>query len=207
MNTLKKIALAAIAVSAVSVSSATVSFSSSAFSNAPGISTGDVAVLLIAESASADFSQLNLIAGTSITQSASYGDLFTVALGTSKTAIGTTTVLVSGAFNGISLTNGVDAGDKFAFVVFRNSTSTSNVLEGDTYTIWTDPTWVIPADGSNLQFQAAPTGLNFKQMTSTSSAAFTKTVATTAVPEPSSFAAFVGLAAVGFASTRRRRSA
>jgi hypothetical protein len=86
---------------------------------------------------------------------------------------------------------GVDEGDTFAIIVFENSTTT--VTAGDTYRIWSDGSWDVPADGLTETF-----GTELSQVTT--AANFSGTV----VPEPSTFAAFAGLLALGFVMVRRR---
>lgn len=207
MNNYKTLALALVTLCATYASHAAITFTGTAFSNAPGISIGDVGVLIFDKN-NTGFESINLIAGSSITSSATYGEnaqgnLFSVALDSSKIATNPVGALItlSGAFSNVSISNGVDVGDKFAFVVFENSTTT--VLEGDKYTIWTDLTWVVKPDGT-YAFNANPNSAQYKQFTSTSSPLLSKTVP---VPEPSSFAALAGLAAIGFVASRRRRQA
>ncbi len=191
---LTTLGLAALSVTAAK---ATVTLNGIAFLNAPAIALNDVAYFIV-DINNTGFTSISFTPGESLTTVASYGDY---ALLGSKTATAlSTNITLSGAFSGVALSNGVSVGDRFAAVVFSNSTTTA--LSGDTYTIWTDPTWVIPADGSTLSYQASPTGSNFKQLGTTSSAVITGTV----VPEPSAFAALAGLAALGFAASRRRRA-
>ncbi len=207
MNNIKKIGLIASFATVASLAQAALTTTGTAFSNAVGISAGDVGVLIFDNNNTGNFTTtfngFNFTVGASITANATYGD-FTVALGTSKTATAPTQTLttLSGAFSNVQLTNGVDIGDKFAFVVFQNSTTT--ILAGDTYTVWTHSSWVVPPDG-NYSFAASPTGSNFQQVTAANSANL-KVFTGTVVPEPSAFAALAGIAALGFAASRRRRS-
>ncbi len=119
---------------------------------------------------------------------------------TAQTGFGSTTLPtpVSTPFN---LGNGVDAGDQFVIITF--DVSTSNAAASDTYRIWTDPSWIIPADGSVVTFGTEIAQLSGAGVTAT----FTKIVQTSVIPEPSSFAALAGLVVVGAVATRRRRSA
>lgn len=216
MNNKFKISLAcaSLVVSAV-VAQATVTFNGTALVKVPNISTGDVAYFIIDET-NAGFGNLGSInpntslfeAGT-IYEGAtftiggdSFGTAFTI-VGT-KTATGTTTVSVNSTFTNVPLGNGVDSGDKFALIVFETSTTTG--VAGDTYRIFTDPTWVVPSDGFTVSFSNTTAG-SFAQLGTTASPAFMKTIAaTSAVPEPSSFAALAGFAVLGLAASRRRRA-
>lgn len=181
---------------------ASVTLNGIAFLNAPGISVGDVGYFLVDVNGSG-FDKFSFDAGVDLTTSASFGDFFMLGSKTASAA-GPNTIL-SGAFANIALADGVTTGDRFAVVVFGSSTTSAVGL--DTFTVWTDPTWVIPADGSTLSYSATPTGANFKQLNAASSPISSGIVVDNAIPEPSSFAAFAGLAVLGAVATRRRRSA
>jgi hypothetical protein len=208
------LAFASLVLSGV-VAQASVTFSGTALVKVPNISTGDVAYFIIDEN-NAGFGNLGSInpntslfesgtiyEGTSFTiGSDNLGSGFTI-VGT-KTATGSATVSVNGTFSGVSLGSGVDTGDKFAIIVFETSTTAG--VAGDTYRIFTDPTWVVPSDGFTVTYSNTTTGA-FAQLGASAVAAFTKTIAAAqAVPEPSSFAALAGFAVLGFAASRRRRA-
>ncbi len=199
----KLIAALSIAVSAT-VAQATVSFTGVAFLNVPGIAVGDVGIFLIdtSDTGSTGFdvwSPTSIAAGASLSNMATYGDTFYALMGTKTATAAGANVTLAGGISGIPLANGVGQGDRFAVVTFDSSTTVA--IAGDTFKIWTDPTWIIPADGSTLGFQGSVT-TGVKQLGVSATPVATGTV----VPEPSSFAAIAGLMAVGFAATRRRRS-
>jgi len=205
----KLIAALAVAVSAT-VSQAAVSFTGVAFLNVPGVAVGDVGIFLIdtTDTGVTGFDTWSPLAssiaiGADLTAPATYGDGGYAFMGTKTAATAGANITLAGGISNIPLTNGVNQGDRFAVITFDNSTTVA--LAGDTFKIWTDPTWIIPADGSTLSFQASVT-TGVKQLGTTATPTATGTVVASAVPEPSSFAAIAGLMAVGFASIRRRRS-
>lgn len=206
----KLIAALSIAVS-VTVAQATVSFTGVAFLNVPGIAVGDVGIFLIdtTDTGSTGFDvwspTLNSIAeGANLSSPATYGDGGYVLMGTKTAAAAGANITLPGGIAGIPLSNGVGQGDRFAIVTFDSSTTVA--IAGDTFKIWTDPTWIIPADGSTLGFQGSVT-TGIKQLGASATPVATGSVISAApVPEPSSFAALAGLIAVGFAATRRRRA-
>lgn len=199
----------AIALAATSVSSyATISLSGTALLRTPGTAAGDAGVVLvdlIGQGFSA--STISFVAGESISIAESYGQSFAL-ITPVKTFGGNAS---NWAFNastpveGVTLGGQLGQGDRFAIVTF--SLSTTVALAGDTFTVWTDPLWVIPADGSGFTFSATPgTGI-IPQLGASSVPLFTGIVSGSAVPEPSSFAAIAGLGILGAVVTRRRRSA
>jgi hypothetical protein len=189
----------AVSLAAVSTVSASVTFTGVSVRNGVGIAAGDRAIFIV-DQANIGFNAVSMLAGNSITASASFGSGFTVVGDvTASTVFGSTNVGSPAPFN---LGGGVDTGDRFAVVVF--SQSTTSAIAGDSYTIWTDPTWVIPADSATVGF-ANPANGGFLQLSGTT-ANFSKIVQGSVIPEPSSFAALAGLVAVGFAASRRRRA-
>ncbi len=199
----KVLALSAILAAGTS-GYAAVTISGTAFLNAPGIAVGDIAVFLIDEANSNTPSAFSgIIEGESITSAATYGNGdFTVLSPTKSFSALSTFIRLDGTYSGIPLSGDVGTGDKVYAVVF--STSTGSALVGDTYTVWTDPTWVLPSDGFTVTYASNPTGTNFRQFTASSTPVFTGVVA--AIPEPSAFAAFAGFAVLGLAASRRRRA-
>lgn len=179
---------------------ASVTLNGVAFLNAPQIAVNDVAYFIV-DVNGAGFAGITFTAGENISLASAYADAASyVVLGTKTASLAGANTILSGAFAGVNLADGVSTGDRFAAVVF--STSSSTAIAGDTYTIWSDPTWVIPADGSTLSYQGTPTGSNFKQLGVSASPILSGVV----VPEPSSFAALAGFAVLGLAASRRRRA-
>lgn len=195
-----------VAVALVSIQAAfsqTVSFSGSALQAVTGLTAaGQKAVYIVDNTGNTitNFNQIALLSGASITANASYGTNITVIGNVNSTNLGAVRV---GGISNIALTANVATGNRFAIVVFSTSTTTANA--GDTYRVWTDPTWLIPAGGSTVSFQNPAAG-QFQQLISTNSpvALLTSTVPT-AVPEPSTFATVAGLMSLTFVACRRRK--
>ncbi len=202
---MKKLITAASIILA-SAAQAAVSFTGVALLNVPGIAVGDVGIFLIdtTDAGTAGFdiwSPVSSIAvGASLTSPATYGDGGYVFMGTKTAATAGSNITLAGGISNIPLANGVGQGDRFAVVTFDSSTTIA--LAGDTFKIWTDPTWIIPADGSTLSFQASVT-TGVKQLGVSATP-----VATGGgfgmIPEPSSFATAAGLMALGLAAICRR---
>jgi len=193
---------------------AAVSIGGTALLKVPNISVGDVSYLVIDENASgfANLGSINTSTSTFVPGTIYAGTAFTVAsdnFGSSFTIVGTKTaassfgsISVGAAYSNIALANGVDTGDSFAIVVFE--TSTTSAVANDIYRIYTNSSWVVPADGQTVNFAASGSG-TFLQLGTTATPAFTKTVASP-VPEPSTYAALAGVAVLGLAALRRRRA-
>ena len=96
------------------------------------------------------------------------------------------------AFGG-SLTATASAGDAFGLLVFDSSTTSTTA--SDSYTIFNDASWVLPAAGGSFTFGQAG------QPVSISSGG---TVSSVAVPEPSAYALLGGLFALTCVMLRRR---
>ena len=85
------------------------------------------------------------------------------------------------------------AGDAFGLLVFDSSTTSTTA--SDSYTIFNDATWVLPAAGGSFTFGAAGQPVTI---------ATGGTASSVAVPEPSSFALLGGLFALTCVMLRRR---
>ena len=81
------------------------------------------------------------------------------------------------------------AGDAFGVLVFDNSTVST--IGGDTYTIYNDSSWVLPAAGASITFGATDQPARLA-------------VGGTTVPEPSAYALLGGLLALTCVMLRRR---
>jgi hypothetical protein len=97
-----------------------------------------------------------------------------------------------GTLSGVPLASGVSAGDTFALIWF--DTSTTN--DGDKYGFFTDPAFIIPADGSTVNFNQVVGGTDPVR-----NASFT--LGAVAIPEPSR-ALLAGFGLLGFLMRRRR---
>jgi len=189
---IKKISLLVLAVASASILNAAVGISGTSLNNATGLAAGEVGVYLISDGTA--FSSVSIAAGADILDSASYGAGFTF-LGSNTAASG---------FGSVTLASGhgadfSSAGNAFALFVFETSDTTA--LLGDTYNVWTDATWTLPAaDGVTASFNPAPSGTQIQQLSGAS--AFAGVV----VPEPSTYAALSGLLALGYVMVRRRRA-
>lgn len=208
---MKKLVIATTLAISASISQAAVSFTGVALLNVPGVAVGDVGIFLIdtSDSGAVGFDTWSplvesIAIGADLTSPATYGDGGYAFMGSRTAAAAGSNVTLAGGISGIPISGAVNQGDRFALITFDNSTTVA--LAGDTFKIWTDPTWIIPADGSTLGFQATVT-TGVKQLGLSATPVATGTVVSgAAIPEPSSFAALAGLMAVGFASIRRRRS-
>jgi len=92
--------------------------------------------------------------------------------------------------------NGVTNGDSFYIVTFGELTTASVTTAGGVnYNIATDSTWLIPAaNGDNLAFPDNFNAINGFDAT-----------AQQVVPEPSTYAMFAGMLALGYVMIRRRK--
>lgn len=92
-----------------------------------------------------------------------------------------------------SITVTADAGDGFGLLVFDSSTTSTQA--GDSFTIFTDASWVLPAAGASVTF-----GGDAQPNTLTSGG-----LAGTVVPEPSACALISGVLGLGWVMLRRRK--
>ena len=174
----------------LAVSNANVTFDGISLSNADGILSGDLGVYIVSkDNTSFDFGTLT--EGLNVTDSATYGDSFTV-IGNNLATSGFGSVTI-GSGHSFSLTNGVDTGDQFAIVVFEDSTTT--LLADDNFRVWTDSSWLVPNDGLTVSFDSELFQLS-------DAADFSGTV----VPEPSTYALFAGILSIGYIIVRRSRA-
>ncbi len=180
------------------VSNAAVTLENNAIINtfATDIANGDVGLFIVNEDGPFSLSpSIDIFGGFALTDSAAYGSSFTPANGTTTAFASGSFTFVTGNQTGFDLGNGVDAGDGFALVMFTSSTTTT--LVGDTFKVWTDASWVIPATGDG----AYEFGSDFATLINRAPN-FTSTVSA-AVPEPSTYALFAGILSVGFVAVRR----
>jgi len=177
---------------------AAVSFGGSSLQNVPGLVGGQTGVTVI-DTTGGGFADISsFLPGLDINDVATYGgtNLIPVAWNTSSSNPFAGNTLPGSA--NFSLVGGVSAGDSFAVLLFGSSTSTSgSTVLGDSFTLWTDASWVVPADGSSVTFGGSGA---FVAQTGASSPTFTGTV----VPEPSAFALLAGCFGLAWVMVRRR---
>ena len=187
MKKIKKLILPAIfALASFGTSHAAITISGAVLSNNPGISVGDTAVFISASS----IGSLSINENLSTTASSTYTG-FTVIGSTSVTAdfFGSGYEVTSGTPAGLANNTIATPGDLFAVVVFASSTTST--VANDTFSVFTDSSFEIPADGNTTTFSSAFTG----------SASQVGTV----VPEPSTYAMLAGALALGYVMIRRRK--
>lgn len=185
MNKLIKISIASLAL-ALSAN-AGITISGTILEDNPGLADGQTAVYIDAASISA-FTSLG--AGLSTTDSATYAGY---------TVIGNITAITDPFSGGIQVLGGAPAGlsnntiatpgNLFAVVVYTNSGATT--IAGDTFQVFRDGSFLVPADGGTF------TGSGFF-----GAPVFSGSV----VPEPSTYAALAGLLALSYVMVRRRRA-
>ena len=187
----KTITFLALSLSLITASHATTFLSGDAITALTAGDAGKIGVYVVSKDGSAF--PTSLTDGLSLSDSATYGASFEF--------INTNTAV---DFFGVSLASGgtvtygggVDAGDSFGIILFDNSTT--DTLAGDTYRIYTDASWILPADtGASLSFGDAFAAVSGGANTGSGSVA--------AVPEPSTFAALAGFLALGCVALRRRK--
>ncbi len=177
-----------------SLSYGSVTLSGTSLQGTPGINFGETYVYLadLDGSAFSTGDLASITAGESITDSGTYAGFTVLGSGTVDTFFSTDFV---GSGLTFDLNAGVDVGDSFGILVFSNSDTTA--IASDTYNIFTDASWVLPADGNTVTFNS-----DLAQIGSGGSATGVGSV----VPEPSTFAALAGLCALGAVMVRRRRA-
>jgi hypothetical protein len=184
----KILTLTALAFSLAVSAEASLLFSNNAITGLLAGDDGKVGSYIVSKDGSALPTSLSV--GLSLTDSATYGASFEF-ISTNNVADFFGYNLASGGT--VNYGDGVDAGDLFGIILFDASTATT--LAGDTYRIYTDASWVLPADpsgalsfGSDFAAVSAPTGSG------------------SVVPEASTYAALSGLLALGYVMVRRRRA-
>ena len=180
--------------------SASTSFAASFTLNGSAVSSsalgdyavGDTIVYVVAGGGGGAFSTAGLESLTSAL-SLAVGE----SLGGYEIAFTSTTVGGGGstfAFGG-TLNATASAGDAFGLLVFDSSTTSTTA--SDSYTIFNDSSWVLPAAGGSFTFGGSNQPISITSGGTTSSVAG-------AVPEPSSYALFGGLFALTCVMLRRR---
>lgn len=170
------------ALSSTSAVHGAVSLSGTSILNGANISGGDFAAYVVSTDGS-PFDDISVSAGLDLTQNATYGSGFAfVGNKNAQDVFGNVSVPSGITFD---LTGGIGTGDSFGVVVFQDSTITSTSILGDSYSIWTDSSWLVPADGATESF-----GTNISQLDGVAPN-FTGTV----IPEP----AVTGFITVGAA--------
>lgn len=186
--------MAVVLVCATTFAHGTVTFSGTSLSNAPGLGSGKLGAYVVQKDGKA-FSLASIDAGISLTPGSTFDGIYEI-VGTQNTLEPVPSVLNTlPAGITFALDGGINTGDAFGIVVFDSSGATT--LAGDGFQLWQDPSWLVPSDGSNVSFVAAPVGGQFQQISTSGTTG-------TVVPEPSAFATMVGIMALGFAAIRRR---
>ena len=171
-------------------------------SNPLSLTSGQIAIWLNKDDVSTAWSTLfgagAIGSGLSLTADSTYNaSLFTV-MG-SVTASGTTTRVVSGGITNLNLANGITSGDQYAVLVFATSSTTT--VAGDTFNIWRASDWLIPSDGSSVNYSSTPLpGGPYQQIKDASYLLGSGSV----IPEPSS-ASLLALGVAGLVALRVRR--
>ena len=207
MNTSIKLTVLAVCAAATSaLASVSIGIGGGALFDSSGAPVTDGGLVYAVSSAAKLFPT-----GTSVETSLSVGD-FTwqdnVLLGSWAVD---SSVAGAGSFDaflaGIALSGGVSQGAQIAIIWFPSLQSSAindaaSATFGTSYGVYTNPAWVIPADGSTVSFSVETAAIG-----GGISDALTRANQTVGfVPEPSSFAAFAGFAALGLAASRRRRA-
>lgn len=134
-------------------------------------------------------------AGLSITDSSTYAGFSVIGSGAVESVFGNPFV---GSNLNFDLNDGIDAGDSFGILVFDNSTT----MASDTFSIFTDASWLLPSDGSTVTFGLS--GNDILQIRPGSGSVEVGSISP--VPEPSTFALFLASLIMGFVVVRRSRS-
>lgn len=210
MKSLSKLTIAAAcSICTSAIASVSISFSGGVLSNSSGTELPDGALVYAVSSASNVFPT-----GTNALTSLSVGD-FTfgdnVLLGSWSVDSGVAGPGTFEAFlGGINLSGGIAQGNRIAIIwvpgLSAASINTPSALvSGMSYGVYADPSWVVPADGSTVGYAVETVAIG--GAISNSLTVASQSVGGSAIPEPSSFAALAGLAMLGFAGMRKRRSA
>jgi hypothetical protein len=198
---MKKVFISTVcSLAVISISSAAISISGTALNNAPGVNAGNFGALLIKNDGSAFDSSIfsSVLEGGDLTNNSTYGIGYTL-LGTNfaqdiniPIPLGTLLEYSVANYSPTSGASGGSVGDNFAVLVFEASTVSATA--GDGLLLFTDASWVVPADPSSSNF-----GNEFTTLTTSASP-----VSGTVVPEPSSFALLAGCFGLAWVMGRRR---
>lgn len=177
---------------AVSAGYSAVTITGTSLKDVTGLSSGDFGAYLVSTDGSPlTAGSFSFSPGASVTDSATYGPSFSlVGTNTASEFLGTTSLASGHSFD---LVGGIDSGDVFGIITFTNSTST--LLAGDSFYVWTSGNWDVPINGQTETFGTELSQLDGVAASSTG----------TVVPEPSSYAMLLGAAAMAMVTLLRRK--
>jgi hypothetical protein len=180
---------------------AVVEFSGNALLNAVNLAANQRFVVLVDDvpADSVSFSNFTSVAaGVSVSASSTYNGF--TAVGTDLTGSFLTSTFAS--MGSVSISDQTVEFKPFAVLVYESSDTTT--MAGITFRVWTDPTWIVPQvgdeNGGGGLYDFGASG-NFPTLSD--AADYTGAV----VPEPATYAALLGLGALGLTLLRRRRKA
>ena len=210
----KTIAILGIIATSIIPSQAAFNLSGTSMLNAPGLTAGNVGVLVNLDSGT-DWSNISQFsAGTSFASPGTLsinGTSFTI-LGNGNATSSFGSVSLGLSLSGLSYSGGFGAGDQFAILLFPNISQVSNPTAGTAMSLWratsggglpgvTGWTWPTSEPTGAIGFATSPSsGFPFTQLGSGSSATSSFNV----VPEPSTYA-LLAVGAVGLLLSFRRR--
>lgn len=182
-------------------------------SDLPDISIGEHYVYLVDLDGSAFSANelLSLDAGLSLTDSSSYDGFSVIGNGLVDNFFGMS--FVGSSSDPIELLagapiDGINSGDSFGILVFDGSSDTT--MASDTYSIFTDTSWVLPSDGNTITFSPSydpnNPGSEILQIRPGNGPAAFGSVVGAPIPEPSTYALFIASLAMVFVVARRSQT-